>query len=38
MLGKSSELSWSAEAMLTMCSAIGMMEDVIGIDIAMRAY
>ena len=37
MFGKLGELSWSAKAMLTMHSAIGMIEDVIGTDTAMRA-
>ena len=37
MVGESGELSWSAEAMLTMHSATGTMEDVRGMDAATRA-
>ena len=37
MLGESGELSWRAEAMLTMRSATGTMEDVRGADAATRA-
>ena len=38
MVGESGKLSWSAEAMLTMCSAMGTMEDMRGADMATRAH
>ena len=38
MVGKSGELSWSSEVMLTMRLAMGMMEDVRGADTATRAH
>ena len=38
MVGESGTLSWSAEAMLTMRSATGTMEDVRGADTATRAH
>ena len=37
MVGELGKLSWSAEAMLMMRSATGMMEDVRGVDTATRA-